>query len=193
MAHGNKGYGLSWYAKALYDTGHQSLFLYQSRKHLITALEGNIEEHAVAGLTETLESIEELADWDNFNSSYEQETLGNSKKEKEYRKWALDNRLFINPLNDTETLEIASNDVLTFPSIVKRIDEASRDNGLVPVFYGIYNQLKQDYVSSRFILFEGFEESENHKTHFSDKDVLLYNMLDYRRSANPAEDKFSIE
>ncbi len=182
MAHGNKGYGLSWYAKALYDNGHQSLFLNQSRKHLLAALRlDGLESHAVEGFTQTLERIESYADWDSFDFSYKQESFGRSKKEKRYRLWSLENRLFLNPLNDTEILEIASNDVLTFPSIVIGINEKTEKDEVIPIFYGIYNQLKQDYVSSRYILFEGIEESETYTTHFSDRKVLLYSTLDYRR------------
>jgi hypothetical protein len=49
-----------------------------------------------------------------------------------------------------------------------------------PDVYGIYNQLKQEYISARYILFEAIEESKKYSVHFSDKQVYLVDMLDSR-------------
>ncbi len=45
-----------------------------------------------------------------------------------------------------------------------------------PYYPGFYNQLKQEYVSARFLFYEGLSAEA---THFSDRGVLLYNTLDY--------------
>jgi tetratricopeptide (TPR) repeat protein len=177
MAHGNKGYGFNWYSRALYDDGHKIIFLWKAREHLQKALELKPEDHAIIGLTKTLQEINKVTDWSKFNYSFRKESLGRSRKEKAYRGWLLNNRLFLNPLNDIGELEISSNDILTFPSVLLPIDECGAEP---PIYYGIYNQLKQDFVSARYILFEGLKESEENKTHFSDKKVKLYNTLDYR-------------
>ena len=41
---------------------------------------------------------------------------------------------------------------------------------------GFYNQMKQEYVSARYLLYEGIHNDE---PHFSDKNVRLENTLDY--------------
>ena len=41
---------------------------------------------------------------------------------------------------------------------------------------GFYNQMKQEYASARYLLYEGLH---NEKAHFSDKKVRLENTLDY--------------
>jgi len=66
--------------------------------------------------------------------------------------------------------------VLSFPSIIVSKDEMSPSP---PEVYGIYNQLKQEFISARYILFEAIEESSK-GVHFSDKRVRLYDLLDYR-------------
>ena len=48
--------------------------------------------------------------------------------------------------------------------------------GRPPSIIGFYNQLKQEFVSARWLLFEALQGDESH---FSDKDVLLYNTLEY--------------
>ena len=41
---------------------------------------------------------------------------------------------------------------------------------------GFFNQIKQDFVSARWLYFEGMESA---KPHFSDREVFLLNTLDY--------------
>ena len=48
--------------------------------------------------------------------------------------------------------------------------------GLVVSMVGIDNQLKQEFASVRFLFYEGINNS---KPHFSDKDVVLMDTLDY--------------
>jgi hypothetical protein len=72
-------------------------------------------------------------------------------------------------LNDLGPRPIAARDVLLLPTFATAIDEA-------PVLAGFFNQLKQEYVSARWLYYEGVTEDE---PHVSDHDVLLYNTLDY--------------
>lgn len=179
MALGNKGYCLSWYARYLYDPGHQSIFFNESYHNIKNSLDIGVENHAKASMGKWLDQLNELGDWENFDFSPNDESRGRSKKEREYRSWCINNRLFLNPLNDIWVHDIVANDVLTFPSIVTPIERSSREN-MFPEVYAIYNQLKQEYVSARYIMYEAIQES-NEKLHFSDKRVKLYDMLDYRK------------
>ena len=45
-----------------------------------------------------------------------------------------------------------------------------------PTLVGFFNQLKQEYASARWLLYEG---SQTDTVHFSDREVVLYNTLDY--------------
>ncbi|MEI2773964.1 MAG: LA2681 family HEPN domain-containing protein [Candidatus Competibacter sp.] len=177
MAVGNRGFALSWYARYLYDPGHQELFLNESYRSIKLALELGVEEHAASGMQQWMEHLLELYDWESFQFQRKYESRGRSKREKAYRTWCLDHKLFLNPLNDLWKEDIAANDVFTFPSIIVKLENSRR--GSPPEVYGIYNQLKQEYVSTRYMLFDAIAESEE-KVHFSDKKVKLYDMLDYR-------------
>nr|WP_294513164.1 LA2681 family HEPN domain-containing protein [uncultured Rhodopila sp.] len=44
------------------------------------------------------------------------------------------------------------------------------------MFTGFFNQVKQEFVSARWLYFEGVNSED---PHISDRDVLLYNTLDY--------------
>lgn len=107
MALGNRGYGLAEYARALYDPGHQRVFLCRAHKSLSAAFsdkaeyegrgyEGakaffaNIRDQIAARIG--VEEVERGTDLDGHE-------VGTSKEERAYRLWCLNNTLFLNPLN----------------------------------------------------------------------------------------------
>ncbi len=179
MALGNLGAGLESYAEQLYDPGHQVVIL----KEACNLLESLAAPGAVwdrydyqsitAGMLARAEGIESRVDFSYLkNISLHEYSLGRPKVERNYRKWSLDNKLFLSPLNDLGAYPIAAHDVLHLPDMVRPISEP-------PHFIGFYNQLKQEYASARFLCWQGISESESYKKHYSDKDVLLLNTMDY--------------
>jgi len=170
MARGNRGYGLSYYAGSLYDTGHYAVFLKHAHTNLEEALlSPDLYEDARQGFTRIRDWIESVISPEQVDIDMEAFSLGDSNDEINYRKWCLKNRLFLNPLNDLGPYPIAATDVLGLPSIVVDIGEG-------PYYPGYFNQMKQEFVSARYLYYEGVH-SEN--PHFSDREVLLFNTLDY--------------
>ncbi len=170
MAVGNIGFGLVNYAKVLYDVGQQSLFLKFAYKFLTKSLKLDIYKEAKDRFFEMSKDLEGRFNKNKLSKipNLDIGSLGKSKREIEYRTWCLNNQLFLNPLNDICMESIASNDCLLLPSMTLEFDQS-------PVYQTIYNQLKQEYVSSRFLLYEGI----NHKgLHFSDRKNLLMDTLD---------------
>jgi len=180
MAIGNRGHALCWYARHLYDTEHQPIFLHHGFKSIKIALELGVEEHAAVGMKEWLVYLESITDWDKINFKPRKELRVRSKQERAYRTWCLAHRLFLNPLNDLGETDIAANDVLTFPSVVIPIAESSP---APPEVYGIYNQLKQEYVSARYMLFEAIEDSRKKFTSLTNESsyttCLTIDTIDY--------------
>lgn len=102
--------------------------------------------------------------WDNCN-------IGSTDNEIKYREWSLENKLFLNSLNDITTRKIAAEDDLFLPSITyKKEDYPSY------VYQNIFNQIKQEYVSARCFLYEAIFCQEKH---YSDKNNYLMDMFDY--------------
>jgi hypothetical protein len=176
MALGNKGVGLTHYARALYDYGHAGIMV----AHAVDELKGAISKGALwdSGLhpevedyfrenhlsaENHLERIEYKYDFD-----LNQWPVGDSKIETEYRTWCLDNNLFLSPLNDVTKLSVSARDVLHLPSHTYKSDEEAR-------FPNYFNIMKQEYITARFMLFESLD---NYTEHTSDKDVLLMNGFD---------------
>lgn len=179
MALGNLGLGLESYAKYLYDHGHAAVLMKEAYDLLRSVNNPNtiwdgygyqqIRNHM-------LNRSEIIKSYFNFeflsNISLTEHSLGRSKIERLYRKWTIENCLFLSPLNDLGDHPIAAHDVLHLPDMILAIDQP-------PNLIGFFNQLKQEFVSSRFFLWQGIVDSSSYKHHFSDRDVLLLNTLDY--------------
>ncbi len=177
MAIANKGYGLSSYAYAIYDSGHKLIFLKFAYDYLKQGLKGKyLHETAIISFQKISKDIEGRVNKEYLESeiTLPDYKLGKTIAEKNYRKWCLQKCLFLNPLNDLGPFSIAARDILHCPSITTTISEHDSPNP--PVYYAFYNQLKQEYVSARFLLYECLKSN---KSHFSDRDVLIYNTLDY--------------
>lgn len=180
MAIGNKGFGLFYYARVIFDPHLQFIFMQYSRKYLLDAILSKDvypdAKNAYQNILQKIEStypIEQLDDFKKYGNYYKKLP----KKEIEYRQWCAKNRLFINPLNDILYDSVIANDYLFVPTMIL-------DNDEKPIYQRIYNQLKQEFVSARYLFFE----SISRKTpHFSDKEVVLMDTLDY------ADYSFSLE
>ncbi|MEJ7776973.1 MAG: LA2681 family HEPN domain-containing protein [Sphingomicrobium sp.] len=178
MALGNRGYGLMTYAQSLYDGGHSAVLMGSAHKSLSAASAPDAVYDSPEGLAygqqfeamvdQIAERLPVAVDCEDLNRDF---SLGRSQAERSYRRWALDNRLFLSPLNDLGPYSIAAHDVLHLPSLTQGLDEGGP---APPVAFGFFNQLKQEFISARWLCYEGLSE---HRAHFSDRDTHLYDTL----------------
>lgn len=174
MAIGNFAGFLMDYSYFDYDEGHQSVFANESYRLLMEVLEDRSEyvhEGAQAHYERLIEKLKAYFPLYFLENPYEfdEYSLGDSDEEIDYRNWCLKHVLFLNTLNDAFNNSVAATDVLHLPSIVTKIDEGPR-------LHGLFNQIKQEYVSARYMVYDALYNSA---PHFSDKDVLIVNTLDY--------------
>lgn len=113
-------------------------------------------------------SAESLKDEKQFPNYFE----GISWQEMQYRKWALKNSLFLNPLNDIYYDSFAAHDIIHLPNITTSIYEP-------PKFHGLFNEIKQLYVSARYMYYSYLQHEDDYDKAFSDKENLLVDTLDY--------------
>ncbi|WP_343864358.1 LA2681 family HEPN domain-containing protein [Caenispirillum bisanense] len=183
MALGNRGAGLRHYAGMVRD----------NRERAILALHAHDSLHAAMAPDAVYESVDPtevflrfaemergLAGALDVVAAREAQQLGvgymgRTKIDRAYRLWCLEHRLFLCPLNDLGPHPAAAIDNLVLPPITEGMDE--RPNGyLPPPIFGFFNQMKQEYASARFMLFEGMSST---RVHFSDRGVALTDTLDY--------------
>jgi hypothetical protein len=172
MAMGNMGMGLYRYASAQHLDAHQGIFVHQAYQWLKGgyALKKFIHASAAREFSKLIKAIEKS--WPEEFLEREMDfsfALGKQRKLKEYREWGLANGLYLNPLNDLGALELASHDCLHLPSMTVALDER-------PKYHSLYNQLKQEYGTARFLFYEGTQLPARS---YSDKDIKLVDTLDY--------------
>lgn len=172
MAIANLASKIKVYADYEYDNGHKCVLYKNAYKLLLRALENKtLHNSAMVFFEHEKEWIEKhiIEEYLNEGDDYNSFPLGNSIEEIEYRTWCKNNVLFLNTLNDAFNYSIVANDIIHLPSIVTKIDEG-------PKYHGLFNQLKQEYASARYMIYEAVNIRE---THFSDNEVYMVNTLDY--------------
>ena len=175
MAQGNLGRGLVEYAKNLYDDGQAFLiakYAYECLKKSIISNDvypsaKNYFESYKQFLVRTI-SIENLEAKEDFKDYFSSLAL----KEKNYRLWVLSKSLFLNPLNDIYYDTYVAHDIIHLPNMITSINEP-------PIYHGLFNEIKQQYVSARYFYYLYLQKKDTLEKHFADKENLLVNTLDY--------------
>ena len=175
MALGNLGRVYQDYGIIDYDDGHQDYFhhfAYSLLKNAAECKDPNTYKEAKECFATAIAG---------YDPQYVEEFLQKELKipkfsyenfeERLYREWAVENCLFLNTLNDLPVPEMCfATDVLQLPSMVVSIDAK-------PIFHGMFNQIKQEYVYARYQYYSSLQFRE--EVHFADKDTHLINFADY--------------
>ena len=177
MAQGNLGLCLVTYGMTLRGQVHArggcplSAFLIRAWTHLAAALNMPLDPADARAFSEMRSRVEGLLSLIEKGDAIELggEARGMPRREKRYRDWCLAECLFLNPLNDLDVFDEAAADILYLPPLV-----ADKVEG--HLMLSLFNQVKQEYATARFLLYEGLE---NKNSHFADRDVLLIDTLDY--------------
>jgi len=175
MALGNKAITLKKIIAGLYDQGHCKLITHEALNLSKRAIRDNFVEDEMKKNLENFivhynnyfNGDQNLLECLNKTKSY------NSKEEDEYRNWCAQNKLFINPLNEITNGYITQADPTHLPSFISSIDEG-------PFLIGMYNNIKQEFVSARYMYYSAVYKQSKH---FSDKDVKIIDTFDYSHNS----------
>lgn len=172
MARGNRGIAIKMYAQAIHDSTQAALMAKIAYRDLEEALGLPLDAYArksfvnhYSGIAARYPADFLMNDLPDMNSL----SLGTSQEERSYRLWGLENRLFLNPLNDLGVNTLAAHDCLSQPRMVMSIRDGTN-------YSGFFNQLKQEFTSARFLLYEG---THSQRPHYADRNTRLINTLDY--------------
>lgn len=175
MALGNLGIAYQHYAMLISNILHKNYlnyFAYYLLKNAVESNDPNIYEDARNNFKNTIESYDPKYINDVLMKPLDiQKVKYGNNEEYEYRNWVLNNNLFLNPLNDSPVSELCfAEDIIQLPAILTSINEK-------PVFHGMFNQFKQEYIYARYEFYECKQVTGD--THFADKGTYLVNFADY--------------
>ena len=175
MALGNLGRVYQHYATLDYDDNHKNLFHYFAYQYLqkaCTCTDPNTHDDAKKCFKDSIKiyDSEYVEKFLSSNLSFKQFTYENPE-ELEYRKWCLENGLFLNTLNDLPVAELSfAADVIQLPNMIV-------DVGAKPIFHGMFSQIKQEYIYARYSYYSTLKFGE--EPHYADKETYLKSHTDY--------------
>lgn len=183
MARGNRGNGLKSYAGLMVDDRERAILALHAYDGFRSAMAEDAFYDSVNpqfALVDFAQLASELAGAVNVDAvraaqNLDQGEEGRSKIERAYRRWCLEHRLFLCPLNDLGPHLAAAADSHMLPPLIEGLYDRPEGH-LPPPIIGFFNQMKQEYASARFTLFEGLSST---RVHFSDRGVALTDTLDY--------------
>lgn len=167
----NRARTFAAYAGALDDPDERVMFLWMAHREasaalaetaVYTAARDEPNRVATKKLKEWVESVVDVQGVAAADPFASRET-SSAPEESVYRQWCLSNCLYLNPLNDLGAYTVAATDSIGLGPHVVRVDAPYR-------FDSFFDQMMQEYVSARWLLYEGVTARE---PHFSDKDVFL--------------------
>jgi len=173
MAFGNKGisaYKLSFYT---YDPNHAHILRHFAYFCLTEALKHKkyLDLHGNASMYfEKIKAIIERCypkDYLDAPLGLGTYDFGKTKREQGFRKWATLEILFLDELNDIMTAPIVATDYIHLPGMI--YDGGSEK---WKFHYGMFNQIKQEYVSARYLFYDGIQDRRS--AHLADKEVLQF-------------------
>lgn len=175
MALGNLGRVYQDYGIIDYDDGHKDYFhhfAYSLLKDAVECKDPNTYEEAKECFVKAMSGYTPLYVKEFLKKDLEiPQSFYENIEERLYREWAVENGLFLNTLNDLPVAELCfAADVLQLPSMVVSIDAK-------PIFHGMFNQIKQEYVYARYQYYSSLQFRE--EVHYADKDTHLINFADY--------------
>jgi len=176
MALGNKGMAMQNLLPYIPDAGHARLIAAHACGLCRAANAPNVtwttgDSSAGRLFANNADQIAKKIDVDKTISKFplDRPSLGPTSEERAYRRWALAEGLFLNPLLVIGPHSIAATDRIHLPAHVAPIGDP-------PEFIAWFNQVKQEFVGARWFLYDA---DRSHKKHFADKHVGLVNTLDY--------------
>ena len=171
MALGKRAITKQYYAELVPSRPYTARFLHSAHTDYAAALQhaDDIYLQAEARFRAGMQSVEKFADDQLTIENEDEYSLGDDKFDVAYHNWVLENRLFLNPLNDISTHSFVAHDPVTLPDMIM-------PDGEEFPYPGVFNQIKQEFVSARYACFEGIMKPGGH---FSDRNVTLQDTLDY--------------
>lgn len=175
MALGNLGRIYQSYGFLDFDENRQNEFHYFACKSLYEACQNtdpNTHTKAKEGFKRLLgiysnDLIENVLG----NKLVFQKYSYSNPNELAYRKWCLQNELFLNPENDLPGFELAfAGDTIQLPKMIVGVHDK-------PIFHGMFGQLKQEYIYARYLYYETLSPGE--EAHYADRETYIFSYTDY--------------
>ncbi|MBK8170538.1 MAG: hypothetical protein IPK60_09355 [Sandaracinaceae bacterium] len=164
IAFANRAVAFRAYAQHYHDEGQSLVLARRAWQDMSSALRMPLEAGVAVNLRNQQQKLEqEMPSVRGPEPAFDDGSADWTPSEQRYRRWALRERLFLNPMNDVSSAAIAGRDTLNCPTLTTR-------SPTVPMPIEFVNEIKQQYCSARFILYEGLR---SRSPHYSDRETHI--------------------
>ena len=164
---GNLGISYWYYGVNLVNTQDACIVMYSAYINLKEALKDTeyLTDEERSLYLEYSDKIEENIPNIHSIKHIKSQSQTYDETEKRYRKWAVENNLFLNPLNDLSGhYHNLTHDSQQLPGI-------TMSTGEKPIFHGIFNQIKEEYIYARHLYYKSINTEGD--IYYADKDTVL--------------------
>lgn len=169
MATGNLAISLDHYRRFI-DIDEHFHFV-KEIKHLLSLSLDTTDLNQVDYAKSRFQELEErYLEFDVSEECTCRDTVYNLETER-YRHWCWENILYLNSLNDLQ-----ADDINRFYDNIQLIELSSSNANELKRLLSMFNQIKQEYVYSRYLCYESLNVGE---VHYADENVSLVDCYDY--------------
>lgn len=187
MALANKGSAILHYAHLISEKKLRMMYYVKSRNLIVESLEKGIIPEAKPGFEKLLvwldDKLENTELVENYPNDYGIKIESDSKFKEFFISFCLENKLYLNVCNYCQECQEAIGDPIVIPKMIVELKKDKNTNFFVSdpflILSGYLNQIKQDYISARFLL--ALSHYKEFGFEFIDKKVSLIDTLDYRK------------
>lgn len=169
---------LVWLSQFLNDPGHAEYYNFEAYK-LLKSLYDNKDNILHDGIKNDLDNAPQISNFLKWGKDVEKHFKSykdlsadihyKDKKEELYREWCLENRFFLNTMNDITKERVAAKDILQFPNYVVNAGEG-------PFLSAAFSDIKNRFCKARYLAYC----SLNCKApEWLEKELYLTDTLDY--------------
>lgn len=148
-------------AKNNFDQAFQQGAIWETHPDNIEAMRKEYYEHLLPYIHQT-QALGKIKGY-KFHSD---DFFKGSAKETAYKKWSLNEHLYLDQISLISTYDIGGYDYLPLPPHLYRKGEQ------LPEFFNWFRLLKQEYIAARYLLFQAIELKD--KKHFVDENIDLF-------------------
>ena len=179
MGISNKGIAIKYYARLMNDKSF--MYVMKGYKLIEDGIKKGVDEYSKVIFSKYMKEIEEQFDIINSEDKCEDELEyvyedSNDRKEDIYKQFCFENDLYLNLYGRCIKCKYSAHDDIEIRKMITSVDIPIQESSYIKLS-SFLNEIKQNFVTARFLLFEG--HFEDRQLDYVDQNVAIVNTLNY--------------
>lgn len=179
MGIANKGIAITYYSRLMNDKS----FVYTMKGYNLIkdGIEKGVDKYSKETFLKHIKSIEEKINISTYEGKCDDKLEGvyeylNDKKVNVYKQFCLENDIYLNLCGKCTKCKYSTHDDIEIRKMITSVDTPIQESSYIKLS-SFLNEIKQNFVTARFLLFEGY--FEDRQLDYVDQNVAIVNTLNY--------------